>query len=123
MRIKLSESLINYLEVIYEEELKSSLGVQPNVIAQRLNVTRAAVTKATKKLASCGYLRKVYYGDVNLTDEGKELGKNLYEKLTSIHNYLLSMGVEESDAESQSRKLVTVLEDKIYFKIKDSLTS
>ena len=41
MENKLSESLINYLEIIYEEELKSSLGVQPNIIAQRLKVTKA----------------------------------------------------------------------------------
>ena len=121
MENKLSESLVNYLEIIYEEELKSSLGVQPNIIAQRLKVTRAAVTKATEKLASSGYLKKIYYGDVNLTDEGKVIAKKVYEKLNSICKYLINLGVEKLDAEIQGRKLVGVLKDEIYLKIKDSL--
>ena len=121
MENKLSESLINYLEIIYEEELKSSLGVQPNIIAQRLKVTKAAVTKATEKLASSGYLKKIYYGNVNLTDKGKEIAKKVYEKLNSICKYLINLGVEKLDAEIQGRKLVGVLKDEIYLKIKDSL--
>lgn len=121
MENKLSESLSNYLEIIYEEELKSSFKVQPNTIAEKLSVTRAAVTKATEKLASNGYIIKVHYGDVTLTDLGREIAKASNERTKTIYNFLKNLGVNENDAIAQSRKLAYVLKDEIYLKLKDSL--
>ena len=121
MENKLSESLSNYLEIIYEEELKSSFKVQPNTIAEKLSVTRAAVTKATEKLASNGYIIKVHYGDATLTDLGREIAKASNERTKTIYNFLKNLGVNENDAMTQSRKLAYVLKDEVYLKLKVSL--
>ena len=65
----LSQSLEDYLEIIYNE-IKKNSSVKAIDISRQLNVSRASVTEALNKLAQKGYIDYEKYGTVEITKKG-----------------------------------------------------
>ena len=68
---KLTASLEDYLEVIFNYwELKNS--VKAIEISRELNVSRASVTEALKKLEQQGFILYGRYENIRITEIGKK---------------------------------------------------
>ena len=67
MEKKLSQSLEDYLEIIYKK-IKENKKVKAVDISRQLNVSRASVTEALNKLAEKGYINYEKYGDILINE-------------------------------------------------------
>lgn len=71
---KLSFTMENYLEAIYELSLNNN-GVRVSDIAERLGVTKASTNSAMITLADKGLVKYEKYKEIYLTDSGLEQAK------------------------------------------------
>lgn len=94
----LSSGLEDYLECIYNNiQYKGS--VKAIDISRELNVSRASVTDALKRLASKGYISYERYGKINLLDTGIEKSQTVIEKhqiLTTFFEKILKLSKKEA---------------------------
>lgn len=116
----LSKSHEDYIEAILV--IKEKLGKVHSVdVAREMNVSKPAVHKAMDELSSLGYIEKEPYGEIYLTDKGKEIADAIYDKHTSIKEFLLKLGVDEKTAENDCCLIEHVISDETFIKIKDFL--
>ena len=92
MQEKLSSSLEDYLETIYNfiEENKSIRAID---ISHALNVSRASVTEALKKLASKNLINYGRYDVISMTEEGKKQAVSVISKHKALHHFLKAYSV------------------------------
>lgn len=69
----------DYLSEIFKNE-DSNGQIKPNVIAEKLQVSNAAVTDMLKKLRSDGHIKYEPYKSVELTPQGRELARNMVRR-------------------------------------------
>lgn len=119
MKENLTKSIEDYLETLYIFELNGEKNIQPLKIANTLNVSKAAVTKAMAKLDEDGYVNKEFYGHISLTDKGREIGSKVYDKHNAIKEFLLNIGVSEETAEIDCCKIEHTISDETLQKIKE----
>ena len=87
----------NYLKAIY---LLSERGeVRGTDIAEYLGVSRPTVSVSLKSLEKEGYLCMGIFHEAHLTEEGKKLARNIYEKNRTLKSLLIRLGVDEATAE------------------------
>ena len=99
---KLSASLEDYLEIIYNG-IESNCTVRAVDIAKELNVSRASVTEALNKLSAKGLINYGRYQTITITDMGWKLAQdvvNRHSSLSSFFSDVLGAGevVAEQDA-------------------------
>lgn len=116
----LTDSNEDYLEAIYILKLKSGK-VRSVDIAKHLNVSKPGVNKAMNVLKDSGLIEKDYYGDVLLTKKGEEIAKKIYEKHTTIRDFLLNLGIDEETAEIDCCKIEHVISETTFYAIKNKL--
>lgn len=117
---KTTKSIEDYLEAFYilyinKEPLESAR------VARFLNVSRPAVNKATQELIKQGFITKDPYSVVIFTSKGKNLAKKIYERHTTLKEFLLSLGVSEKNAERDCCLLEHVISEETFQKIKEAL--
>jgi len=83
----LTPSLEDYLEEIYWFSLFLNT-VRVTDISNRLKVALPSVTKALYKLRDEGYIKHELYGEINLTDKGKEFGYYLVTRNQLLQEFL-----------------------------------
>ncbi len=83
----LSPSLEDYLEEIYRFSLSLDT-VRVTDISNRLNVALPSVTKALYRLRDESYIRYERYGEIKLTDKGKEFGYYLVKRNQLLQEFL-----------------------------------
>ena len=81
---KLSSSLEDYLEVIYNI-IDKNQKVRAVDISRELNVSRASVTEALKKLASKGLINYGRYNMISMTETGEKQALSVIEKHNALH--------------------------------------
>ena len=94
----LSSGLEDYLECIYNN-IQEKGSVKAIDISRELNVSRASVTDALKRLASKGYISYERYGKINLLDTGIEKSQTVIEKhqiLTTFFEKILKLSKKEA---------------------------
>ena len=116
----LTDSNEDYLEAIYILKIKYGK-VRSVDISKHLNVSKPGVNKAMNVLKDSGLIDKDYYGDVYLTQKGEEIAKSIYEKHTTIKNFLLQLGVDEETADVDCCKIEHVISDATFYAIKKYL--
>ncbi|MBM7557323.1 metal-dependent transcriptional regulator [Halanaerobacter jeridensis] len=103
----LSPSLEDYLEEIYRFASQQQV-VRTTDIAQKLNVSLPSVTKAVKKLSQKGYLQYERYKNIELTSQGKHLGKFLVTRNRTLQEFLAVINSncnKENEAEAMEHYL------------------
>lgn len=111
MREKLSSSLEDYLETIYSfiEENKSIRAID---IANTLNVSRASVTEALKKLASKNLINYGRYDVISMTEEGKKQAAGVIAKHRALHHFFESvLGLEPEEASENACRIEHVISE------------
>lgn len=97
--MKLTQSVEDYLEAIYVLELTNKK-VKSVSIAQMLDVSKPAVTKAMKELFVSNYIKKTPYSAIKLTEKGRDIAKNVYHRHTTIRDFLINkLGINNEIAE------------------------
>ena len=119
--IKLTKSCEDYLETILILQQKSGGSVKSIDIATHLNVSKPAVTKATNELKDFGLINKDLYGEITLTEVGKNLAEKIYDKHKTIYSFLQKLGVSEETAEEDCCKLEHAISEETLEKLKEFL--
>ena len=110
--------LEDYLKVIYVLSHVSNDPVRTSDIAQKMAITRGAVTLMVKKLADKGFLNYSRYQGVELTKKGAVLGHSMLRRHRLIELYLhqkldVSSDAVHVEAEALEHAVSDYLIDKI----------
>lgn len=114
----LTKSNEDYLEtiLIVEQKYPKVLSVH---IAKELNVSKAGVNRAMNVLKDNGLIDKSDYSEIVLTEKGREIANQIYEKHKTLKEFLIQLGVSEDVASHDCCLLEHVISDETYDKIKD----
>lgn len=103
----LSPSLEDYLEEIYRFSLSPGT-VRVTDISNKLQVALPSVTKALYRLRDQNYIKYERYGEIQLTDQGKDHGSYLVSRNQLLQEFLALIGSKcnyEAEAEAMEHYL------------------
>ena len=115
--MKIKESAENYLETILMLEKRKG-AVRSIDIATALEYSKPSVSVAMKNLRENGYIETSSDGYITLTDKGREIAVEMYERHTMITRWLVSLGVPEEIAQDDACKIEHVLSAETFEAIK-----
>lgn len=117
---KTSESLEMYLETMYL--LEKTGRIRSVDIANQMNVSKPSVNKAVNNLKELGYITQESYGDIQMTDLGRDMAQKIYDRHTILNDFLQKvLGVPADVAESDACKMEHILSDITINQIKKKL--
>lgn len=107
------ESGEDYLEAILC--LKEENGAARSVdVARKLNVSKPSVSRAMSILEEKGYVYVSKIGSLELTEQGKELAVEIYDRHVLLTKFLQKItGVGEEQAEANACKIEHDIDDDI----------
>ena len=114
-----SASKEDYLELIYELS-KDNSDFKAVDIAKAMNISRASVSEALKKLSEQGYIVYEKYKPAVLTEKGLKIAQQVLNK----HNVLFSffkdcLNLSEDDAQVNACRIEHVITETAFQKIQD----
>ena len=100
--ICISSALEDYLEAIYGIS-KTKSNVRITDIALRLGISKPSVNRAVNTLKKQGLVRHEPYGDIVLTDCGREIGETLNCRHGMVKKFLMNvLRVPEHEADIEA---------------------
>ena len=115
----LQESGEMYLEAIYVLSQKSP-AVHSVDVAEYLGYSKPSVSRAVGLLKNGGYLT-VEGGHLTLTQEGKEVGRKIFERHKVLTRCLMALGVDVAPAAEDACRLEHAISDTSFAAIKAHL--
>ncbi len=110
---KISASLEDYLETIYEI-IEEKQGVKAIEIARRLGVGRSSVTEALKNLAEKKLVNYGRYDVISLTPEGKKEARKVALKHKVLYDFLFQiLGADEEEAHKNACSIEHVISEDV----------
>ena len=120
--MKVQESRENYLEAILVLGKK-----QPSVrsidVANYLEFSKPSVSVAVGNLKNANLLLVDDAGNLILTDEGRALAEQVYERHTLLTQWLVRLGVNEQTAAEDACRIEHVISQESFHKIKEHARS
>ena len=114
---KSEESVEDYLETILV--LSKQLPVVRSIdIANELEYSKPSVSVAMKNLRGKGYITVSSEGYIVLTEEGKKLASDTYERHTLISQWLVELGVSPETASADACRIEHVISTESFEAIK-----
>lgn len=101
---KSEESVEDYLEAILVLSKRLS-DVRSIDVAGELGFSKPSVSVAMKNLRNRGYITVSEDGYLLLTDQGRELAENVYERHTLLTDWLIHLGVDPEIASRDACKM------------------
>ena len=115
--MKLYASGEDYLEAILV--LKNKLGMVRSVdVARHLEVTKPSVCHAVATLRDGGFLTMDSDYVLHLTDVGREVAEQIYEKHRFFTERLIAAGVDPETAEKDACRIEHVISDESFERLK-----
>ncbi len=109
----------DYLSIIFKY-CDSDRGIKPNLIAEKLNVTRAAVTDMLRKLAKENLISHAPYKSVKLTPEGEELALNIVRRHRIWETFLAKVvGLPWDKVHGEAEKLEHASSDELIDRLEE----
>lgn len=106
--MKIHESAENYLETILI--IKNRKGVVRSIdIVNELEFSKPSVSVAMKNLRENGYIDVDDNGYISLLAKGMEIAETMYERHTSISNWLIAIGVNPETAVEDACRIEHVI--------------
>ena len=118
--MKIQESAENYLETILV--LKQRNGYVRSIdIATELDFSKPSVSVAMKNLVENGYIERDENGYISLLPKGREIAEKIYERHTSITDYLVKLGVDTKIAAEDACRIEHVISNESFAAIKKQI--
>ena len=118
--IKLFESGEMYLETILILS-KQQKEVRSIDISRMMNFSKPSVSRAVNKLKDFDYIYIDTNGLITLTEKGKELANNIYDKHIALTNVLKAVGVDEKRASEDACRIEHVISDESFLALESIL--
>ncbi|HIY34995.1 MAG TPA: metal-dependent transcriptional regulator [Candidatus Eubacterium faecigallinarum] len=115
--MKIHESAENYLETILMIKNKKGL-VRSIDIANELEFSKPSVSVAMKNLRQNGYIDVDENGYITLLESGLEIAEKMYERHTTISDWLISLGVDSQTAVDDACKMEHIISNESFEAIK-----
>lgn len=117
--MKQKKTTENYLKTVYMLSKKGD--VHSIQIAESLGVSRPTVSVSLKALESEGYLYLDETKVVHLTEKGKGIAENIYERHKTLKDLLISLGVSETTAAKDACEMEHTVSAESFFALKKIL--
>ena len=108
--MKIQESAENYLETIVIL-LRRKGAVRSIDIVNELQFSKPSVSRAVSILKEGGYVTIGNIGQLLLTDKGRQVAQNIYDRHCFIKECLMFLGVSPETAEADACRLEHVLSE------------
>lgn len=120
--LNLTKSNEDYLEAILvlEQKYGKVLSIE---ISKMLNVSKPGVNRAMNVLKESGLIDKSNYSEIILTEKGRKIANQVYDKHKTIKSFLLDLGVSEDIAEKDCCLIEHVISEETYHKMKEYLNN
>jgi Mn-dependent DtxR family transcriptional regulator len=115
--MQIRASAEDYLETILLLS-KNTGSVRSIDIAGETGYSRPSVSVAVKKLREGGLIKVDANGFITLTSEGLQAAEQVYERHSTIYEWLVDSGVNEKDASIDACRMEHVISDKTFEVIK-----
>ena len=116
---KLSASLEDYLEIIYNGANKEKY-LRAVDISKKLQISRASVAEALRKLVSKGFINYDRHDSISLTEIGENIAKKIVSKHTILQRFFeTTLGLTEEEASENACRIEHVITDNAFKKISE----
>ncbi len=116
--MNLQESGEMYLETIYILSQKSNF-VRSIDIVEYMGYSKPSVSRAVGLLKNGGYITVSKEGYISLTEEGLKTAKKIFERHTTICDFLAALGVEKETALEDACKIEHIISDESFYAMKN----
>lgn len=111
---KLSVSLEDYIEEIYNQVLKNGQA-KVTAIAGTLKVKKASVTGALNILSEKKLINYAPYSPITLTPEGEKIAKDILTKHENLSEFFMEvLGIEREEALETACKMEHIVSNKLF---------
>ena len=93
-----TRSMEDFLEALLMLE-EQGRPLQTTKVAAILNISKPAVHQMGHELIDRGYITRIDYGVMSLTEEGRKIAQATFHRHKILKRYLLALGVDEETAE------------------------
>ena len=115
--MNIHESAENYLETILM--IKNRKGAVRSIdIANDLGFSKPSVSVAMKNLRNNGYIEVDENGYITLLESGREIAEKMYERHTTLSEWLISLGVDEKTAVDDACRIEHIISAESFEAIK-----
>lgn len=106
----------NYIETIYR--MSATDAVKPSMLADRLGVRRASVTRLVKTLVNKGLVHHRSHGAIVLTPLGEELGRDIVRRDDCLTRLLVDVcGMPHERADPEVHRLEHAISDEVLVRL------
>lgn len=109
----LHESGEMYLETILMLKNQNEY-VRSIDIAHTMNFSKPSVSRAIKLLKESKLIRVDDKGYIDFTDEGREIAEKVYNRHTTLTEFLIGLGVSKQQAEDDACRLEHIISEETY---------
>lgn len=95
---RLTTAMEDYIEMICRITQKDK-DVRVCDLSRKLHVKPSSVSKMIQQLSERGYVMAEKYGQIYLTDKGKEIGEYFLYRHDVIHHFLMALNHSEDELE------------------------
>lgn len=118
--MKLYESGEDYLEAVLMLQKKNGM-VRSVDLARHMEVSKPSVCHAVSTLQDGGFLRMDEEHFLHLTDIGREVAENIYEKHCFFTERLIAAGVDPKTAEADACRIEHVISAESFERLKEEV--
>ena len=116
--MSLQESGQMYLETIYVLSKKSS-SVRAIDVGEYMGYSKPSVSRAMGLLKNGGYINIAPDGNITLTEIGKETAEKIYDRHSTLTDFLLHLGVDKDTASADACRIEHVISDTAFAAVKE----
>ena len=120
--MNLMESGQMYLETIYVLSKEKSR-VHSIDVSEHMGYSKPSVSRAIGILKSGGYVEMAEDGSLTLTETGRTLAEQIYERHTILTEFLVRLGVDRATAAEDACKMEHVVSDASLAALKEFVES
>ncbi len=118
--MKIQESTENYLETILVLS-QAHPYVRSIDIANEMGFSKPSVSVAMKNLRTSGHIQVDEDGHITLTESGRKIAEEIYERHTVFSNWLMELGVDRETALADACRIEHVLSSESFSAIKEHI--
>lgn len=118
--MKIQESAENYLETILILGRQNPY-VRSIDIATELGFSKPSVSVAMKNLRENGYIQIDSEGHITLSESGREIAETMYDRHTTLSQWLMYLGVNRKTAVEDACRIEHVVSTESFKAIKEHI--